>query len=102
MKELVANYWKKIMIAIGGVFIFINSFRKILAPKVLISDYVKYGKNIEKVPSHIAGQVGGKINPGTMPFDAGMVKLIVGLMIAILFILLITSFAESKSGAKKK
>lgn len=102
MKTLITNYWKKILVLIGGVFIFFNTFRKIIAPKTLISDYVKYGKNIEKVPSNVIGHVGEKIDTSTMPFNAGMVKLIVVLMVAILLILFITSLAEGKSGAKKK
>ena len=102
MKTFITNHWKNILITIGGIFIFLNAFWKIMAPKVLISDYIKYGKDLEKIPSNIAGQVGDSINLGTMPFDAGMVKLIVTLMVLILGVLLLTSLAEGKSSAKKK
>lgn len=102
MKTFITNHWKNILVIIGGIFILANVFGKIIAPKSLISDYIKYGKDLEKIPSNIAGQVSGSINMGTMPFDAGMVKLIVTLMALILGILLITSLAEGKSSAKKK
>lgn len=100
MKNFITNYWQKILLVIGGIFILINSFKKIFAEKVLLSDYIKYGKNIESNSSTII-DVAEKIDTSTMPFSAGVLKLIIVLMASILLIIFITSLAD-KAGAKDK
>ncbi len=100
MKALITNYWQKILLAIGGIFILINSFKKIFAEKTLLSDYIKYGKNIDN-GSSIINKVNGNVNTADMPFNEGMLKLIIILMVAILLILFITALAEKKPDKKK-
>lgn len=102
MKKFITNYWKKILILIGGVFILINSFKKIFAEKGLLSDYIKYGKNIEKTTSPItSGDISDVVSVPEMPFNSGIIKLGIILMVLILLIVFITSLAD-RAGAKDK
>lgn len=101
MKKFITNYWKKILLLIGGVFIALNSINKIFAEKVLLKDYIKYGKDIEK-NSSIIGDVSQNIDTSSIPFNSGIVKLGIFLMVAILLIVFVTSLADKASAKDKK
>ncbi len=100
MKNFITNYWQKVLLTIGSIFILINSFKKIFAEKSLLLDYIKYGKNIENTSSSVI-DVTQKIDTSTMPFSSGIVKLVIVLMILILLIVFITSMAD-RAGSKDK
>ena len=102
MKKFISNNWKKILVLIGGIFIVINSVNKIFAEKVLLSDYIKYGKDIETASSGVAKDVDTSIFTfGDMPFSSDIVTLGGTLIGLIVLVLIITGLAD-KAGAKKE
>lgn len=100
MKNLIAKYWKKIVIFIGLIFIVLNTFYKIIAKKTMLGDYIKYGITFN----------GPKIKHGffstlDMPnsiISPEMVKYCIIFMVAILFVVFITSLANRGSDKAKK
>lgn len=104
MKTFITNYWKKILIIIGGVFIAFNVFSKIVTEKTLLTDYIQYGKDIEKVEI-ISGDIGEVVTVPESPFSEDMMKLIIILVASILLVVFLTSLGDKASAdakAKKK
>lgn len=100
MKSFITNNWKKILITIGGIFIAINVFAKITTEKTLLADYIKYGKDIEKVDI-ISGDVEEVITTTESPFGPEMIKIIIVLIALILLVVFLTSLAD-RAGADAK
>ncbi len=102
MKSLITNYWRRILIIIGIVCLVVILFSKILTPKILIEDYVKYGKTVHRV--EIISDVADKIDkPPLIP--SGMIGMIFVFTVGILFAVFISSLGAKSSGgdkAKKK
>jgi hypothetical protein len=100
MKEMITNNWKKILMAIGGFFIVINIIYKIAAPKTLLKDYIKYGKDVQS--SKIIEEVTEVVQPPNNLVNGDMLRIVLILGALILFVVLITTIAEKKSGASAK
>ena len=104
MKTFITNNWKKILIIIGGIFIAINVFTKIVTEKTLLADYVKYGKDIEKVDV-ISGDIGEVVTVPESPFSPEMLKIIILMVALILLVVFLTSLGDKVAAdakAKKK
>lgn len=99
MKKFITNNWKKILMFIGAIFIVINVFTKITIDKTLLSDYIKYGKDIEK--PNILENVTQVTNGIETPFGPDFAKLIVVAVVLILLVIIITSLGD-KAGTKAK
>ena len=105
MKKFITNNWKKILIIIGVVFIIMNLITKLTIDKTLLSDYIKYGKDIEK--PDIIGNVSEAVSGATTeaPFGSDLIKFIMILVGLILLIVILTSLgdkAAANAKAKKK
>ena len=103
MKNFISNNWKKILVLIGGFFIIKNALFKIFSEKVLIDDYIKYGKEYGTSTSVIPSTSidSSNFTFGDMPFDSDIVKLAIILIVSISLITILTNLAE-KAGAKKE
>lgn len=104
MKNFITNNWKKILIIIGGIFIAINVFSKIVTEKSLLTDYIKYGKDIEQVEI-ISGDIEDVVEVPESPFNEDMMKIIFILGAGILLVVFVTSLADKAAAdakAKKK
>ncbi len=100
MKDFITYQWKKILIGTGIFGLVIILFKKILAKKTLIEDYVKYGKDIEgtgKITGRFANVLG---ESASVP--EGMVKLTIVFMVAILVVLFIASLGNKPADKAKK
>ena len=105
MKKFITNNWKKILIIIGIVFIVINLITKLTVGKTLLSDYIKYGKDIER--PEIIENVGEVVSVSTIesPFGPDLIKFIMVIVGLILLVVILTSLgdkAAANSKAKKK
>ena len=101
MKSWISRNWKKIIIIIGVICLVFILIGKIAAPKSLIEDYVKYGKNIES--HHVIGEVIEKnVEAPSSIVSAEMVKMTIVFMVAILFVVFITSLGSKSSDKAKK
>ena len=56
-KSFIANNWMKILRIIGYISLVLVAFFKLVTPKTIIEDYVKYGKDI--APSESSGAIAG-------------------------------------------
>ena len=102
MKSLISNNWRKILVIIGIVFLVIILFHKIIAPKRLIEDYVKYGKDIESMATVIDTVTTGIEGP-TTTVSPGIMKFTIIVMVLILFATFISTLGnKSADKAKKK
>ena len=116
MKKFISNNWQKILIFIGAVFIILNVFSKLSAEKSLLDDYVEYGPTIQKENTQLMGKGESIINNVTetvtnnslsseFPFPPELIKLIIILIAAILFVVVLSSIGDrvaAKAKAKKK
>lgn len=109
MKKFISKNWKKILIAIGICILIYILILKISAPKTLIADYAKYGKDIvssNNISGDISGDISGIVNAGTNSFsnwfntNPDLARLAIILMAGILGVVLLTSIA-SVAGTKK-
>ena len=102
MKNFITNNWKKILIIIGGIFIAINVLSKVVTEKSLLTDYIKYGKDIEQVEI-ISGDIEDVVEVPESPFNEDMMKVIMILGAGILLVVFVTSLADkAATGAKAK
>lgn len=100
MKDFITNNWKKVLMAVGGFFILSNIIYKIAAPKSLLKDYTKYGKDVQS--SKIIEEVTEVVQPPNDLVNGDMLRLVLILGALILLVVIITTFAEKKSGASAK
>lgn len=103
MKKFISTYWNKILLAIGSVSLFLILISKFVAPKTVIGDYVKYGKDIlpSSSDNSILGSVTGRFKLVFGNADPELVRLTIILMVGILTVVLLTTIA-SAAGAKKE
>jgi len=104
MKNLITNHWKRIIIIIGGIFICLNFFSKLSTNKTLLSDYIKYGKEVEKIEL-ISGDVSSVVTMSESPFSGDMLKIIIILIASISLVVFLTSLGDKAAAdakAKKK
>lgn len=104
MKNFLSKYWKRILITIASIFVVINVYNKCVAPRLIISDYAKYGKDV--TASNIVGSVGGAINSGvgtlTSSAPSDILRLAIILAIGLLVAVIIREITTKKAPAKKK
>lgn len=107
MKNFLSKYWKRILIIIGVVLVAINIWGKCVAPRLLISEYAKYGPNVERSESGVSTSINtsdviNNINESS-PFNEDMTKIVLILMAGILLVAVVSDMTSKKSsGAKKK
>lgn len=102
MKKWITNNWKKILICIGVVAMIVIFIEKLIAPKTIISDYIKYGKVVTPTEgtSELVDSAKENIHSVWNSVDPQFAKLVVIMMVAILIVVFISSVA-SKAGEKK-
>ncbi len=110
MKKFITNYWKRILLVIGGAVALFLLVYKIAAPKTIIDDYVKYGKVIEStdggknITDIIVRDEDKLFNFDNI--DPELIRLAIILIIGILFVVILNALAskagEKKDAAKKK
>lgn len=107
MKKYIANNWMKILRMGGYVALVLIALYKLNAPKTLIPDYIKYGKDI--APSTTSGVGGGLVGTvfGTTfsslsALDPALVPFFIILLIGILGIVVLHMFMDKKADVKKK
>lgn len=102
MKKFITNNWKKILIIIGAVFIVINLITKLTVDKTLLSDYIKYGKDIEK-PEIIENVSETVTNAASkLPLETELIKIIMIAGGVILLIIILTSLGDRAAAKAKK
>ena len=101
MKSFLSKYWKKLMIYVTLILIFINIVKKCIAPHILVSEFAKYGPDAT-ASNHIAKSV--DILSGvkeSVPVTDGI--LIIGIILVVgLIAAVIRSEFANKAPAKKK
>lgn len=105
MKKFITKYWNKILIGMGIVAIVYTFFLKITTKKTLLSDYIRYGKEVKPFNSQIANAAKDEVSSVFGSMDPELVKLTFILMAAILiivFLSLLAAKAGEKKDAKKK
>ncbi len=106
MKKFISTYWNKILLTIGSICLFLILTSKFVAPKTIIGDYVKYGKDISASNSNgILSSATGKFKLIFGNADPELVRLTIILMVGILAVVLLTTIASAagdKKDAKKK
>lgn len=105
-KSYIANNWMKLLRIIGYVTLGIVAFLKLVTPKTIIDDYVKYGKDI--LPNETSGKVGGLFSTvfeeafsGLNSISPKLVPIISILVIAILAICTLHMIMDKKPAKKK-
>ncbi len=118
MKNFISKNWEKIMIFIGCVILVFMLINKIAAEKTLIEDYAKYGKEVTSsvgantaisgeglsgTLSSISGEASGGLLSNIPIFQKypELTKFALIFMVAILFVVFITSFATMLGSTKE-
>ena len=101
MKSFLSKYWKKIMIFITGILIFVNIIHKSVAPHSLVNEFGKYGPDVEATKvainsNELMSTVRESVPVPDNIFNIGIV-FVVGLVGAV-----ILSELGNKAPAKKK
>ena len=105
-KSYIANNWMKLLRIIGYVTLGIVAFFKLVTPKTIIEDYVKYGKDIApneatgKIPSVFA-TIFDKAFTGLNGISPKLTSIISILVIAILAICTLHMIMDKKPAKKK-
>lgn len=105
-KSYISNNWMKILRIIGYVTLGFVAFFKLVTPKTIIEDYVKYGKDI--APSETSGAIGGifttvfgKAFAGLDGISPKLTPIVIFLIAAILAITTLHMFMDRKPAKKK-
>lgn len=105
-KSYIANNWMKLLRIIGYVTLGLVAFFKLVTPKTIIDDYVKYGKDI--APSESTGAIGGlfttvfgKAFDGLNGISPKLTSIVILLGAAILGICTLHMFMDKKPAKKK-
>ena len=105
-KSYIANNWMKLLRIIGYVTLGFVAFFKLVTPKTIIDDYIKYGKDI--APSESTGAIGGiftnifgKAFDGLNGISPKLTSIVVLLGAAILGICALHMFMDKKPAKKK-
>ena len=109
MGKFISKKWNKILVFIGICFLVLIFISKITAPKTLIPDYIKYGKdiklvNVPEVPDSAKEALGSAKSEVVSSFknaNPGIVKLMLIIGGAVLLIVFLDSLA-SMFGRKKE
>ena len=105
MKSYISRNWQKLMIAIGSFFAICILIFKISAPKTLLADYIKYGKNITPAKNEIIDVAKDNVSSVWNSVDPELAKLamilIAGITIVVFLSALASKAGENKSAKKK-
>ena len=105
MKKLISKYWKNILLICGIVGMVAIFTFKVSAPKTIISDYIKYGKDLTaEGNSQIINSVTGNFWSVWNRVDSALIRIVILIMALILFVCVLTFMANAagKKDAKKK
>ena len=105
-KSYIANNWMKLLRIIGYVTLGIVAFFKLVTPKTIIEDYVKYGKDV--TPSESTNAIGGffttvfgKVFDGLNGISPKLTSIVLLLIVAILGICTLHMIMDKKPAKKK-
>ena len=104
MKNFLSKYWKRILITITGIFIFLNILRKTITPHILVSEYAKYGVDVKpsSLASRTAEQVASNVRETTAAVPESLFKIVLILGIGIIVAVILTDLANKKPAPAKK
>ena len=104
MKTFISNNWKKILIALTVVFIFINLINKWNAPHVLVEEYAKYGPEIQQLVPDVNINASEMLSNAqkSSPFDEKTFSIVIMIIAVLIITMLICDLANRKAPAKKK
>lgn len=103
MKNFLSKNWKRILILIAGIFIAVNIFHKVTAPRSLVSEFTQYGPDVENTstldihPTEVMNEV-----RASAPVSDDVFRILMVLVIGIFAALVISDLANKKPAAKKK
>lgn len=101
MKAFLSKYWKKVLIYITGILIFINIVHKCVVPHILVDEFAKYGPDVEATKRIIkTGEMASSVKE-SIPLPENIFKLGVVLIIGLIAAVIISDLAN-KAPAKKK
>lgn len=103
MKKYIANNWKKLLRVGGYICLGLIIFFKLNAEKTLLTDYIKYGKDI--TPNKGTGIMSGIKNNFLETFtgvNPGLVKIAIIFIAAITVVVFFTALMDKKKDVKKK
>ncbi len=107
MKKYIAQNWMKLLRIGGYITLVLIALYKINAPKTLISDYIKYGKDVApSTGSGIAGGAVGSIFSTTFgslsAISPALVPFFLVLLVGILGVVILHMIIDKKPDKKKK
>ena len=104
MKTFISNNWKKILIALTIVFIFINIINKWNAPHILVEEYGKYGPEVQKLIPGVNLDANEMLSNAqkSSPFDERTFGIVIMIIAVLIITMLICDLANRKAPAKKK
>ena len=101
MKSFLSKYWKKIMIYITLILIFINIVQKCIAPHILVSEFAKYGPDVTTINGVTKSiDVLSSVRE-SVPVTDGILRIGIILVVGLIGAVIISEFAN-KAPAKKK
>lgn len=105
MKKMISKYWKNILIICGIVGMVAIFTFKLSAPKTIISDYIKYGKDITiEGNSQIISSATNNFWSVWNRVDSSLTRIVILIMALILFVCVLSFIANAagKKDVKKK
>lgn len=102
MKNFLSKYWKRILITITGIFIFLDIINKVAIPNILVSEFAKYGPDVKSSgisiqPSEIMQEA-----KASAPMSGDMFNLIIVFIVGLVAAVIIGELASKKPSAAKK
>lgn len=101
MKLFLSKYWKKILIFITGILIFINIIHKSVAPRALVSEFAKYGPNVSATKSIAKSSEILSTIKESVPVTDGIFRIGIILVIGLIAAVILSELAN-KAPSKKK
>ena len=102
MKKYISQNWQKILITIGIIVLLIILVSKFTAPKTIIPDYIKYGKDVApaNIDSGVIGEAKDEFLNTWHSVNPDIAKIVTIMMVGILIVLFLSTIA-ARAGEKK-